>query len=233
MKMRAPRFPNWAAAAALFLLGCLVVGVPRPVRAQRNCEWEVCPSALPQTETSSSSESAGNNRSRQRSAGSSLPCNGDDRGACQDECREVFGNDFHRCFTDCLSGRCVDNSKLSKQDLAHEKDDQQACLTEESARCNEECYGRSDKISCRRDCLKSHCPNAGRYDTAMESNSPGEVKCRRCREENNRKCVVRCRAANRMQSVGGAIVAGMGCEEMCYATSCGADCVKILPGITP
>jgi hypothetical protein len=154
-------------------------------------------------------------------------CQKHDELDCAEECRREFGTDFHRCRTNCLRGKCSEPPPKKRDDDSRK--DGELCIEIESESCETECNttlsGSTDGAKCRRECLQRKCPNARRYDTAMEGLDPGTTACNRCEAKHQRRCERRCRSATlRIPTNQLPELREFGCEKLCMTSACGAEC---------
>jgi hypothetical protein len=210
-----------AASAALVLVVCASI---QPAAAQRyndsandSAQWTIqtpVPDSIPAIVD--------------RPAVPRRACTGDDRFTCQGECRDVFAEEYHNCYSICLAKHCTQPTPTVNP--IENREGQRACLEENSQRCDRTCVNENtdNKEACRRDCLSSKCPGVSRVDASREAMSPGSTQCKRCRGENERRCARRCDRVQRSDQRFESALSGMACEQMCISTTCGPSCA--IPG---
>lgn len=150
-------------------------------------------------------------------------CTAQDREQCAEECRNHFDADFFKCLEPCMAKKCL-SPKTPSEDL----DQASACLEDESKSCKENCLSSSNdnqQNRCRLDCLQQRCPDAPSGLRAREANSPGHVKCTRCKTEHQRDCRDFCAISSApLTSTGYAGLGALGCLKLCEQTSCAESC---------
>ena len=153
-------------------------------------------------------------------------CRIDDREGCKEECRTVFGPEYHLCVSECLAKICSDQTTADGGGTVDEK----KCVEDSSEACVSQCKDVSGSAAgrCRRACLAELCPNASATDVVAEANDPGKLACNRCRVDVERECARTCVAGTMPlgKSMG---LANLGCEKACIMSRCGANCVSLMP----
>jgi len=194
-----------------------------PTDSNWRCNWTDCspannlPRDFPSTTKSFASETTNSEPLRD--------CDTTDKANCATECRGYFDKDYFRCSKECLA-------KICQQSKPEDPDNQMqaiACLEDESPACVTDCVkGVADNLQlrCRLDCLQRRCPNSPALTRSKEANSPGTIKCERCKLQNQRDCRDFCALSAGPLTPG--LSAGMGfmaCNKLCLQTACGSICL--------
>ena len=141
---------------------------------------------------------------------------------CHEECRTLFDAEFHRCSDECLAKVCV-KEQVREAEQVRSADEALTCIEFESSLCAKRCGSGSSEsaLRCRRSCLQERCEKAYPSDIASEALDPGNLRCKRCRDEERYTCQRRCRLGIRGRNSG---LGQIGCESACLSTNCSSSC---------